>query len=112
VEILHDLSPEAYAVENAKASEIWKGEFLKELPQKIVSYYKDNVLYRKHTRLATNVLLNAQRCKNDCGAVREFVINTKICIHHQQVMQPGGYSKTELGRVAPVLLRDILLATE
>jgi hypothetical protein len=123
-EIIDWLEPKYYVVENPNSSLIWKQGIFDDLKTVKVSYCKYGYLYRKHTRLATNVDFGPKVCKWDCGAVRQIRdAQGKLHFHHQQVAKQGisahcrgmgvqdtTHKRDELWTIPSQLVRDILEA--
>ena len=87
---------------------------------------KEEFLYRKNTRQATNVAkFQPKRCRGDCGAIVEVTDAAgKKHKHHRETakqgysthckqygLQAGRHSQDQLYRVPGQLIKDILRAT-
>ena len=96
MEILKWFKPRWYCIENPNSSALFRQPIIRDLPTVVVSYCmydggKGEFLYRKNTRLATNVeKFPPKRCRGDCGAIVEVTDAAgKRHKHHRETAKQG-----------------------
>ena len=125
-EVIDYLKPKYFVVENPNASGLWRAGIFDDYTKVKVSYCKYGFLYRKNTRLATNVVFEPRVCKWDCGAVRQIRdARGKVHLRHQEVAKQGisahcrglnvqctTHRRDELYKIPAQLVQDILEAAQ
>ena len=110
LEIIDYFKPDYYFIENPETSTLKNQSFMKKLPYYTVSYCKYGFLYRKNTRIFTNLEgFEPKYCKNDCrkakmnGGRHPHIIGDRtndISINISSLKQKYSYP--------PKLIKDLL----
>ena len=87
--IINELKPAYWLIENPQTGLLKKQEFMKNLPFIDVSYCKYGLPYRKQTRLWTNILFKGKTCNWDC----DFIIKTEKSRRHVSSVGCSGKGK-------------------
>jgi site-specific DNA-cytosine methylase len=71
LEIIKQLKPKFWIIENPQTGFLKSQEFMKEIPFTDVSYCKYGFTYRKQTRLWNNFNLKLKTCNKDCNFIKD-----------------------------------------
>ena len=114
LEIIRNLDPTYWVVENPQTGKLKEQEFMRELPYKDVDYCKYGMPYRKRTRLWTNVdgWTPIPLCCRDCDSMNEERTRHKEAAQQspngRQQADRRRFRRFELYKVPEPLIDDIL----
>ena len=114
VNLIRALSPKYWCIENPATSSIWSLPCLSGLPYVVASYCRYGFLYRKNTRIATNVssqLWRIKFCTYNCQSLipgkKKHIATAQRGKSHAE---DRTWKQTDLYKIPAPLIEDLVTA--